>query len=82
MGTQEPTKWTFPAAMETPETWDPLPRTSEEARSAPDANQVCSAHTPTSRRGPRRRYCRQVKSIQEQIHPTETTRAFYQLICL
>ena len=29
-----------------------------------------------------RRYCRQVKSIQEQIHPTETTRAFYQLICL
>ena len=31
MGTQEPTKWTFPAAMETPETWDPLPRISEEA---------------------------------------------------
>ena len=52
MGTQEPTKWPFPAAMVTPETWDPLPRSSEEARSTPDAGQVCSAHTPTFRRGP------------------------------
>ena len=25
------------------------------------------------------RYCHQVKSIQEQIHPTKTTQAFYQL---
>ena len=32
---------------------------------------------PGEARGPR--YCHQVKSIQEQIHPTETTQAFYQL---
>ena len=76
MGTQEPTKWAFPAAMATPETWDPQPRSSEEAPSAPDKGQVCSAHTPTSMRGPRGSLFRQVKSIQEQIHPTKTTQLF------
>ena len=42
----------------------------------PMRGQVCSAHTPTSRRGPRASRCRQVKSIQEQIHPTEITKLF------
>ena len=73
MGTQEPTKWAFPATMATPEP----PRCSP-----PPTRSRCA---PPPRRLPREarpRYCRQVKHNDKQIRPTETTQAFYQLICL
>ena len=65
--------------------WRPLrPRTHSLG-----ARRRCAPPPTRARRAPRirplpgeprePRYCRQVKSIQEQIHPTKTTQAFYQL---
>ena len=83
MGTQEPTKWAFPATMATPESTAGTPTRDEPPRCSPPPTR--SRCAPPPRRLPREarpRYCRQVKHNDKQIRPTETTQAFYQLICL
>ena len=74
MGTQDPMKWTFPAAMTTLRAQLGLP----PPHPAPGGD-LPPRPLPEEARGG---YCSQVKHNEEQIHPTETIQAFYQLICL
>ena len=60
--------------------WRPL--RAQLGPPALDALLVCHAPMPTSRRGPWASLLPQMKHKDKQIHPTETSQAFYQLICL